>query len=286
MPFASASASASPTRASTSGSLYETAVNRWYSTKVSASWPCPARVAVEEDPLVRHENVVEDGQRLDHLVSRGDRPRPRVGVGVEEVRAEELHARCRDRHRERDRPVLLALCERTGRDHDHLVDVGGARRVDLRAAHDDAVRPAVDDPHVEVGIALGRGALRAVALDVGLADRQRQIAVAAVLVERSDVVGAVGPVRDALEREEGVRADLLDEDDERVREGGGALDQRRAPPEIGGRSGQVVVGRVAIGHGELVVARLLGEGEVERAVARGDARAQGGPRRRRPARPR
>src|SRR5713101_7276138 len=38
-PFISAASAATPTSASTSGSLYETAVNRWYSTNVSAKVP-------------------------------------------------------------------------------------------------------------------------------------------------------------------------------------------------------------------------------------------------------
>jgi hypothetical protein len=71
----------------------------------------PADVAREEDALPRDEDVLEDGQRLDHLSPGGDRLRERIVRSVQEVGAEELEPRRRDRHGERNRPVLLARSE-------------------------------------------------------------------------------------------------------------------------------------------------------------------------------
>ena len=88
--------------------------------------PRPAGVTVEKDALPGDEDVVEDGQRLDHLVARGHRPSPRIGIGMKEVRAEELHAGRRDGNSEGDRPVFLSLGERPCGNDDDLVDVRGA----------------------------------------------------------------------------------------------------------------------------------------------------------------
>ena len=62
--------------------------------------------------------------------------------------------------------------------------VGRRAGVALRAAHDDSVGPFLDDVHVEVGIGLRVRRQGTVALDVGLCHRHREVAVAAVLVER------------------------------------------------------------------------------------------------------
>ncbi len=233
----------------------------------------PARIlgaAVEEDALRRDEHVVEDRERLDHLVLRGDRTRPRIGVGVQKVGAEEAHARGRNGHGERDRPVLLALREGTRRNDDHLVDVGGAGRVHLGAADDDTVRAPLDHAHVEVRIGLCARAFRAVTLDVRLSDCDRQITVAAMPVVVLDAGVGLRAVGDAVQREQRVRADLLDEDHERVAAGGGGLDQRRAAAQVVRVPGQVVVGGMAVGHRQVGVLGLRGELELERGVTRRD----------------
>jgi hypothetical protein len=87
---------------------------------------------------------------------------------------------------------------------------------------------------VKVGVGLRRRPERPVALHVGLGDRDRQIAVAAVAVERFDarqIPGAVLPVdgrRDTQQPEQRVAADLLDQYDERAAKHRRALDERAA----------------------------------------------------------
>ena len=229
------------------------------------------RVAVEKHPLPGDEDVVEHGQGLDHLVPRRDGSSPRVGVGVEEVGTEQLEARGRNWDGERHRPVLLALDERTGRDHDHLVDVRRARRVDLGSADDDPVRPAIDHPDVHVWIVLPRGPLRPIALDIGLRRREGQVSVTTVPEVLDHPLVGFGAMGNTLEREERVAADLLDEDHECVGEGGRQLDQAGPPTKVVTVPRQPVVGRVPLGDGEVAVRGLFREGEVESPVPGGDA---------------
>src|SRR6266566_1138584 len=122
MPFASASAVATPTSASRSGSLYETAVKRWYSTKVSAIGPAssgrPSRKTLSHGTNTSSKTV---------SVS--------IILCVVEMR--------RDRDCEGDCPVLLVRREGPRGDDDELVDVWRARGVRLRAPDDDPVRPSV-----------------------------------------------------------------------------------------------------------------------------------------------
>ena len=82
----------------------------------------------------------------------------------------------------------------------------------LRAAHDDAVGALLDHVHVEVGIGLRVRRQRAVALHVGLGDRHREVAVAAVLVERPRPLERLA-LEHAQQPEERVGADLLDQGD-------------------------------------------------------------------------
>ena len=96
-------------------------------------------LAVQEDPLVGHEDVVEDGERLGELVVRGDRRLPlAVAAGVEGA-GDHRDPRRVDRDRERDRVVGVRLAHRARGDHDQLLRADRARRVRLGPAHDDAV---------------------------------------------------------------------------------------------------------------------------------------------------
>jgi hypothetical protein len=226
---------------------------------------CRLDVAGEEDALPRDQDVLEDGQRLDHLPARGDRMRERVVGAVQEVRAEELQPGRRDREGEPHRPVLLARRQRPRRDHDQLVGVRGIRSVHLGAADDDPLVAPIDDPEVEVWVVLSRRGPGPVALDVRLRDREREVAVAAMLVVGGDAVGGVGAVHDPVEGEERVGADLLDQDDERATAARRLLDQRRAGAQILRRPREGVVGG-GLGAGAVEVERAVPGGEPELRV--------------------
>ena len=137
-------------------------------------------LALQEHALLGHEHVVEDRQRLHHLVPRADRMLEIVFVRAAVRRREQLQSRRVDRQRERDRVSLVLGAHRTRRQHDHFISIGRDAGVDLRAAHDDTVGALLDDSHVVVGMVLLRGPERAIALDVGLRDGDREIVVAAI----------------------------------------------------------------------------------------------------------
>src|SRR5260370_161341 len=99
MPFASASASATPTNASRSGSLYETAVKRGYSTKVSAIRPASSGrpstktlsdganrpVALAVGLRARDREAFVAATRVEGGIGR----RYRIGAGNDRVQREE-----------------------------------------------------------------------------------------------------------------------------------------------------------------------------------------------------
>jgi hypothetical protein len=96
--------------------------------------------------------------------------------------------------------------------------------VALRAPHDDAVGALFDDVHVVVGVGLGVRGQGAIPLHVGLRHRHREIAGAAVLVERLRPLERFA-LEHAHEAEERVGPDLLDQRDHRAAETGDGLDQ-------------------------------------------------------------
>ena len=178
-------------------------------------------LAVEENPLVRHEDVVKDRQRLHHLVPRANRMLERV-LGRSAVRArDQLEPRRVDRHREGERVGLVLGAHRARRQHDYLIGVGRDRRMHLGAAHDHAVRALLDHAHVVVQMVLRRRTERAVALDVGLGDGDREVVVAAIAIVLLDPIavdrfaGRREPLADDLERQQRVGANLLDQHDQR-----------------------------------------------------------------------
>ena len=86
----------------------------------------------------------------------------------------------------------------------------------LRTADDDPVRPSLDDVQIEVRILLLGRSEGAVALHVRLRDSDREVLVAAVLVEGREPPGfLVEAGQHAMQRERRVRADLAHERDKR-----------------------------------------------------------------------
>ena len=232
-------------------------------------------LAVQEDALPRHLHVVEDGQRLHHLVLGADGvlegvARPAVAAG------EHRQPRRVGRHRAGDGPGFLAGGQVAGGQHDDLVGVGGHRGVHLGAAQRQPVGVLRHHPHVVVRVRLPGGALAAIALDVGLRHGHREVPVAAVRVERLDALQVAGPVAavqvagDQPQGEQRVGADLLDQDHQRAAERRGPLDQRAALQQVLRRRGDGVVPRAgapgAVDHGQRPVRGVVGHAVVDGGV--------------------
>ena len=111
-------------------------------------------LAVEEDPLVRDEHVVEHHEPLRVVVGAGDREVADVLVARRVRRVDDLHAGRVDRDHRRDGVVVLAVLHRLGRDGQQLVAHRRTGDVQLGAADDDAVGLTVDHVHVGVGVLL------------------------------------------------------------------------------------------------------------------------------------
>ncbi len=157
---------------------------------------------------------------------------------VQEVRAEELQPGASRREGEPHRPVLLARRQRPRRDHDQLVGVRGVRGVHLGAADDDPVVAPIDDPEVEVRSSCADGVLARSPLTSVLRDREREVAVTAVLVVGGDAVVGVGAVRDPMgAKSASVPISLIRTTCVRPRTRR-LLDQRRAGAEILGDRGR------------------------------------------------
>ena len=253
-------------------------MKRWNSTKPRASVPASSWRPSRKTRSDGHEDVVEDRHGLDHLARRRERVLRLALALRREVRARDQRQPGRvERDRERDRVVGVGRRHRPRRQHDHLVGVDRDRRVDLRAAHDDPVGAPLDDPHVRVGVALLGRAQRTVALDVGLGDADREVAVAAVLVERPNRASRVRLaelVRERQQREQRVAADLLDQQHERLPGPRRGLDQRAAREQVVAVTRHVEVAARAVGPDrQPAVLGAVGELEVERGVV--DAVATG-----------
>ena len=131
-------------------------------------------------------------------------------------------------HGECHRPGLVSRTHAAAGEDDDLVHIRRAGSVDLGAAHHDPIRALFHHADVEVRVFLLRWALAAVAFYVGLRDCQRQVAVAATLVEVIEALQALllaGAPQHALQREEGVGADLFNKNNERRPFGRARLDQ-------------------------------------------------------------
>ena len=113
-------------------------------------------MAVEEDPLVGHEHVVEDHEAVGHVLAAGDRETPLVLVPRRVVDVDDLHAGRIGRDHAGDRIVVLAGLHRLCRDGHKFMRQRGGGDVQLGAADHHAVRPALDDMDVGVGIVLLR----------------------------------------------------------------------------------------------------------------------------------
>ena len=178
-------------------------------------------LAGEKHALPRHEHVLEDGQRLHHLVIGTDRVLERVLLKTAVRARQQLDAFGIRRHRERHGVVFVALAHGARRQHDDLVGIGRNRGVDLGAAHDDAVVAPVHDPHVIVGMFLPARAQAPVAFHVALRHGDRIVVVAAQRVVFADALAVL--VRAVfgeffghdVQRQQRVGPDLLDEHDQR-----------------------------------------------------------------------
>ncbi len=110
-------------------------------------------VAIDEDPLPWHEDVVEDGQRV--ALVEAARQRGVVGAGlgrgVWSARVE-LQPRCADWHREGQRVVFVARLLRDHAADEQLVGQNGAGAELLRAAQDDTAVLFGDHADLDEGI--------------------------------------------------------------------------------------------------------------------------------------
>ena len=196
-------------------------------------------------------------------------------------RREQLQSRRVDRQRERDRVSLVLGAHRTRRQHDHFIGIGRDAGVDLGAAHDDTVGALLDDSHVVVGMVLLRGSERAIALDVGLRDGDREIVVAAIAVVLVDALAILGfagrgePLADDVQREQRVGADFLDQHDQRRTLARRGCDQRAAFEQVVAVLRNMIVAAVfvaALFHdSEFAILRIVRHPVVERRVLDRDA---------------
>jgi len=90
--------------------------------------------------------------------------------------------------------------------------------VGLRAAHHNSILALFQNANVQVRVLLLGGPLAPVSLHIRLGDRQRQVAVPALAIERPYPFQSLrfpAPSKYPHEREERIAADLLDQDDQR-----------------------------------------------------------------------
>ena len=235
-------------------------------------------LAGQEHALPRHEHVLEDGQRLHHLVIGADRVLERVLLKAAVRTRQQLDALGIRGHRERHGVVFVALAHGARRQHDDLVGIGRNRGMHLGPAHDDAVVAPVHDPHVIVGMFLPARPQAAVAFHVALRHGDRVVVVAAQCVVSADALAVL--LRAVfghffghdVQRQQRVGSDLLDEHDQRgplARAGG---DEPTALQEILGVARDLIEARVFLtglrvgDHGQIAVARVFGHLEVDAGV--------------------
>ncbi len=178
-------------------------------------------LALQEHALLRHEHVVEDRQRLHHLVPRADRMLEVIFVRAAVRRREQLQSRRVNRQREGNCISLVLGPHRARRQHDHLVGIGRDAGVYFRAAHDDSVGTLLDDSHIVVRVILLRRSQRSIALDVGLRHRDCEIVIAAFAVVLLNALAVLGlassrqPLADNVQRQQRVGPDLSDQHHQR-----------------------------------------------------------------------
>ncbi len=242
----------------------------------------PVPLAGQEDPLPGNEDVVEDGYRLHHLVLGGEGLLEGVLLALSVGTSHQLQPRGVDGHGEGHGVVGILRAHGAGGQHDDLVDVSGAGGVHLGPPHHDALIGAPYNVEVGVGVGLGRRPQGAIAFGVGLGQGEGIVVVPALLQEGVQALAVVGLQTavhlgsDLGEGEEGIRADLLDQDDQRLAQGGADLDQAAAQTQVVGILRQVKVAAVgaavAVGDGgQITKPRVLRQLEVNGGVAGGNA---------------
>ncbi len=138
----------------------------------------------------------------------------------------------------------------------------------LRTAHDDPVGTLLDHVDVEVRVGLLGRPDRAVALDVGLRDRDGEVVVAAPLVQRPCPFVRL-PLQDPHEGEHRVGADLLDQRRDARGAGRRQLDRTGPGEQVLGRARDPVqqrdrpAGVVVVDDERVAVLGLLGHVEVD-----------------------
>ena len=159
--------------------------------------PSKLSLAIEEDPLVGHEHVVENGQGLYtaelgiahvHLTAL---PLP----GVTTLAADNhVNALAVYGHSEGHRVVLVVRAHGDGGHHDDLVAVQNSGLMHLGAPYHDAVLPALYHPQEQIRVLLGVGCLGPIALGVGHGPVHRQVLPLYVQHEFFEVFVIVGTV--------------------------------------------------------------------------------------------
>ena len=171
---------------------------------------------------------------------------------------------------------LVLGFHRARRQHDDLISVGRDGGVDLGAAHHDAIGALLDHAHIIVGMVLRGGSERAIALDVGLRHRDREIVVAAIAMILRDPLAVLGlasgrhPLAHDMQCVERVGADLLDQHDQGRALAGRGRDKFAALEQVIGVARQMEVAAVlAAGiahHGKPAVLRIFGHPVVDTGV--------------------
>ena len=147
-------------------------------------------IAVAEDALPRHEDVVEDGEGVHLVEAAGEGLVVEGAARVEALAADEAEAfrRNGDGEAEGVHLLLLAAQGAVGRDEE-LVREGREGGEELGAAQDDALRGGVDDADGDVGVGLLADGGAPVHLRVAEAMGERQVVVADVGVVVDEVLG-------------------------------------------------------------------------------------------------
>ena len=147
------------------------------------------RVAVHEDAVPGHDDVVEDDHPVLLVEARRERVverRPRLG---ERVAQDDLEARRVHRQREAERVGGVLGPQRAARVDRDLVGVGRERREHARAAHDDPLGRLADLVQRDLAGAGRRVGPRAVDLRVHDRVRRREVVLAHQLVVADEILG-------------------------------------------------------------------------------------------------
>lgn len=150
-------------------------------------------LAAHEHPLPGDKDMVQNGHGVADAVGVVGGGELDTGIGADGT-GDQINALSVSGHREGNGPISVRFLHGAGGDNQDFVRVGSGGIVGLTAADHDAVRTALLDVHVQVGVHLLGGTLGAVTLHVGLAAVGHDIVIVIpgqVLLEPLVIFGAV-----------------------------------------------------------------------------------------------